>query len=550
MSHSSGHGSSAPVVTSIVALVLAYAVAAALGLPQYGTRLIVDNLSHGGHADTHEETTGEHHDAAPPVEQSHAADEGDAVVHESKAPPFYTVIPFVLLLGAIAVFPLIPHVEHWWEGNLNRFKVAASLGVLTLLYYAFMHSHPIDGHWPFHYVAAPTSDGANWSMVNAILGNALISEFIPFIVLLFSLYTISGGIRIGGDLRANPMTNASFIAAGGLLASFIGTTGAAMVLIRPLLETNKERQHVVHTVVFFIFVVCNCGGCLLPIGDPPLFLGYLEGVSFTWTLHALWKPWLLCNGLLIAMYLVLDEFAYYRRETVADIYRDITHTTKLRFEGLAMNIPLLLGVVLAVALLDPTKTLPGTDVHPWMFSREIVQLALVAIALHLGNQSIRERNNFNYHAIVEVAALFCGIFICMQPALQILGEYGHQLGTLIGAEDGKLAPIHYYWLTGGLSSVLDNAPTYLVFFKTAETTPGLFGELVPGTSVDHPVLVAISLGAVFMGAMTYIGNGPNFMVRAIAEKAGVKMPSFFGYVGYSCLYLLPILFIVAWTIIY
>lgn len=551
MSHSSGHGSSAPVVTSIVALVLAYAVALALGLPQHGTQLIVDHMSHDSHADTHD-SAGEHHEEhtqADPHAEPHAASPGEAAVHDTTAPPFYTVIPFVMLLGAIAIFPLVPSIEHWWESNTNRFKVAASLGVLTLLYYALMHPYAVDAHWPFHYVAAPTSDGANWDVVHAILGNALISEFIPFIVLLFSLYTISGGIRIGGDLRANPMTNASFIAAGGLLASFIGTTGAAMVLIRPLLETNKERQHVVHTVVFFIFVVCNCGGCLLPIGDPPLFLGYLEGVSFTWTMHALWQPWLLCNGLLIGMYLLLDQLVYYRRETIADIYRDITHTTKLRFEGLALNIPLLLGVVLAVALLDPTKTLPGTDIHPWMFSREVVQLALVAIALHFGCKSIRERNSFNYHAIIEVAALFCGIFICMQPALQILGQYGGELGKLIGAEGGKMAPIHYYWITGGLSSVLDNAPTYLVFFKSAEASPGGFGPLVPGTNVEHPVLVAISLGAVFMGAMTYIGNGPNFMVRAIAEKAGVKMPSFFGYVGYSCVFLLPILAFVAWQMI-
>lgn len=533
----SGHG----VVAAIVALVLAYLVALALGLPQYGTHLIVDHLAHDTHAQEYP-----HADIEVPPADHHAQPHSDAQGSYSKAPPFWTVIPFVLLLGAIAIFPLVPAIEHWWEENINRFKVAASLALVTLLYYGLLHKLPVDAHWPYHYVAEPATAGINVDLVGAILGNAMLSEFVPFIVLLFSLYAISGGIRIGGDLRANPMTNASFIAAGGLLASFIGTTGAAMVLIRPLLETNRERKHVVHTIVFFIFVVCNCGGCLLPIGDPPLFLGYLEGVSFTWTMFALWKPWLLANGLLIAMYLVLDEFAYYRRETVADIYRDITHTTKLKFEGLGLNFPLLLGVVFAVALLDPTKTLPGTDIHPWMFSREIVQLALVAISLWWGSSEVRRRNAFNYHAIVEVAALFCGIFICMQPALQILGEYGGRLGGLIGADQGILTPSHYFWLTGGLSSVLDNAPTYLVFFKSAEAAPRTFGEVVAGTDVEYPVLVAISLGAVFMGAMTYIGNGPNFMVRAIAEKAGVRMPSFFGYVGYSCLYLLPVLLIVAW----
>ena len=551
MSHASSHGSGNGAVVAITAVVLAYAISLSLGLPQYGTQLIVDHLHHGAahEADPHALEAVDPHTTEGLETHAPEAVEATSEAHTGNAPPFWTVLPFILILAAIATFPLIPALEHWWEENINRFKVAASLGVVTLLYYLFMHAHPIDGHWPYHYVAHPSEVGANWDMAGAILGNALISEFIPFIVLLFSLYTISGGIRIGGDLRANPMTNASFMAAGGLLASFIGTTGAAMLLIRPLLETNKERRHVVHTVVFFIFVVCNCGGCLLPIGDPPLFLGYLEGVSFTWTLFALWKPWLLTNGLLIGMYLVLDEFAYYRRETVADIYRDITHTTKLRFEGLLINLPLLFGVVLAVALLDPTKTLPGTEIHPWMFSREIVQLALVGLSLHLGSKDIRQRNAFNYHAIVEVAALFCGIFICMQPALQILGEYGGQLGQYVGAADGNLSPSHYFWITGGLSSVLDNAPTYLVFFKTAEASPGGFGEMVHGTNVEYHVLVAISLGAVFMGAMTYIGNGPNFMVRAIAEKSGVRMPSFFGYIGYSCMYLLPVLLVVYWIMV-
>ncbi len=544
MSHSSSSGSGA-VVTALLTSVLAYAVCLSLGLPQYGTELVVEHQAHGGHSDHAVEST---HAVEPPSDHGQTATDSHASEseHVTMAPPFWTVIPFIILLGAIAIFPLVPALEHWWEFNSNRLKLAATLGTLTLMYYAFMHDLPVDGHWPYHYVAQPTTGAPNFDLLGAILGNAVVSEFIPFIVLLFSLYTISGGIRIGGDLRANPMTNASFIAAGGLLASFIGTTGAAMVLIRPLLETNRERRHVVHTVIFFIFVVCNCGGCLLPIGDPPLFLGYLEGVSFTWTMFALWKPWLLVNGMLIGLYLILDEFAYYRRETVADIYRDITHTTKLRFEGLALNVPLLLGVVLAVALLDPSKTLPGTEIHPWMFSREVVQLGLVAIALALGSQSIRQRNFFNYHAILEVAALFIGIFVCMQPALQILSEYGGEIGKLIGADGGVLTPMHYFWITGGLSSVLDNAPTYLVFFKSAEASPGGFGELVPGTGVEHPVLVAISLGAVFLGAMTYIGNGPNFMVRAIAEKAGVRMPSFFGYVGYSCVFLLPVLVFTAW----
>ncbi|WP_442485688.1 sodium:proton antiporter [Aeoliella sp. SH292] len=531
MPHSTGNGTSGRVVASIVAVVGVYAVALALGLPQAGTESILDHAAH---------------DLPAVVHETDANTEHVTEVHASVAPPFWAVIPFAILLGAVAIFPLIPRVEHWWESNANRFKVAASLAIVTLLYYVFLHTTAVEGHWPYHYVAQPATHGANWGFAAAIAGNAILSEFIPFIVLLFSLYTISGGIRISGDLRATPLTNSAFIAVGALLASFIGTTGAAMVLIRPLLETNRERAHVVHTIVFFIFVVCNCGGCLLPIGDPPLFLGYLQGVPFLWTMSALWAPWVLANGMLLIWYLVIDRFFYYRRESIVDLYRDTKHVTKLRFEGLGLNVPLLVGVVLAVALLDPTKAIPGTDIHPWMFSREVVQLALVGLSLALGSASVRQRNGFNYHAILEVAALFSGIFICMQPALQILDVYGGDLGTLIGAKDGIMTPMHYYWITGGLSSVLDNAPTYLVFFNAAEASPATFGEIVPGTNVSHKVLVAISLGAVFMGALTYIGNGPNFMVRAIAETSGVRMPSFFGYVGYSVVLLLPILALVGW----
>ena len=344
------------VVIAIAAVMVAYAVALALGFPQLGTQLVVEHSSHEHHSEQahHGESEAEvdHHaphaeEAKPTLTEESPSSTEEPLSKERSAegsteenthtgmvsPPFWTVIPFMLLLGAIAVLPLIPATEHWWESNPNRFKVAASLGVVTLLYYGLIHSTPIDGHWPYHFIAQPNEVGLNWGLMQAVLGGALISEFIPFIVLLFSLYTISGGVRIGGDLRANPMTNATFMAVGGLLASFIGTTGAAMLLIRPLLETNKERKHVVHTVVFFIFIVCNCGGCLLPIGDPPLFLGYLQGVPFTWTLFALWKPWLMVNGLLLLVYLLLDELWYYRKETIADIYRDITHTTKLRCEG-------------------------------------------------------------------------------------------------------------------------------------------------------------------------------------------------------------------------
>jgi Na+/H+ antiporter NhaD/arsenite permease-like protein len=440
------------------------------------------------------------------------------------------ITPFVLLLGAIAVLPLLPWTGHWWESNRNRFLVAAVLGAITLLYYLTAHEKPVEGHWPVHH-PVQSAEGLNWHVTWAVLANAILYEYVPFIMLLFSLYTISGGIRIEGDLRAHPLTNTTFMAVGGLLASFIGTTGAAMLLIRPLLETNRERKHVVHTVVMFIFVVCNCGGCLLPIGDPPLFLGYLRGVPFLWTM-GLWPAWLFVNGALLAIYYLWDHFWYYPHEARPDIVRDETQVRPLRFSGVWPNALLLAGVVLSVALLDPSKPLPGTTWHPWMYLREIAQLGLVALSLALGSAAVRRANNFNYHAIIEVAALFFGIFICMQAPLQIL--------NVRGADLPLSSPMHFFWTTGGLSSVLDNAPTYVVFFETAKTLGG--DNLVPPeTGVAEALLIGISLGAVFMGAMTYIGNGPNFMVKAIAEKSGIRMPSFFGYMVYSCCILLPLL---------
>ncbi|GDX94571.1 sodium:proton antiporter [Planctomycetia bacterium] len=466
----------------------------------------------------------------------HAADRAAAAPHAGAdhagaAPPPFTVLPFALLLAAIAILPLAPGLSHWWEHNSSKLLVAGLLAAVTLGYYVFVHRQPVDLHFPAHAVVAPAAAGPSWATAAAVLANALLAEYVPFIVLLFALYVITGGVRIEGDLAATPTVNAAFIAAGGLAASFIGTTGAAMLLIRPLLETNRERRIVAHTVVFFIFVVCNCGGLLLPIGDPPLFLGYLEGVDFLWTL-SLWKPWLLTNGLLIAIYWAWDTFFAHPREEARDIIRDQRLAGALRITGLWPNAVLMAGVIAAVALLDPSKSLPGTDWHPWIFLREAVLLALVGLSLFFGNRETRRLNGFNYGAIIEVAALFVGIFICMQPALALLHEHGASLGID--------SPRAFFWATGSLSSVLDNAPTYLVFFKAAGIDPrdGLAGQ-------EAARLAAISLGAVFLGAMTYIGNGPNFMVKAIAEQTGVKMPSFFGYILYSLGVLLPVFVLVS-----
>jgi Na+/H+ antiporter NhaD/arsenite permease-like protein len=501
---------------AIISLAAVYALALAAGWPQYGTQAIIGQLAH-------------HAEAAGTA----------AVAHESaavEAPPLWTVLPFVFMLAAIAILPLVPAAHHWWESNQSKLLVACGLALVALAYYAFLHKAPLDGHWPAHHVVSPRGSGLELDFVRTIFENAILQEYVPFIVLLFSLYSISGGIRIEGDLQADPLTNAAFMGAGALLASIIGTTGAAMLLVRPLLETNKERKHVAHTVVVFIFIVCNCGGCLLPIGDPPLFLGYLEGVHFLWTL-SLWREWAFVNGMLLITYVLLDRLIFYRRETVRDIERDIETAGKLKFSGWKLNAPLLIGVVLAVALLDPSKPLIGTDWHPWIYLRELVQLGLVAISLWFGDLAVRTKNQFNFGAIIEVAALFIGIFICMQPALQILGIRGGELGID--------TPAKFFWASGSLSSVLDNAPTYLVFFKTAQSLPHAEGAVLEA-GVEHAILAAISLGSVFMGAMTYIGNGPNFMVKAIAESSGIKMPSFFAYMIYSVGILLPILGLMVW----
>ena len=531
-------GSSKMVALGIAGVLLLYLLAAVAGLPQYGRDLLERELADHHHAAAHHDDAAGHAAGDP----AHAAD-GDHGGQErhgagatgSVAPPVWAVIPFLVLLTAIAVLPLTPPLAHWWEHNSSKFLVAAMLGLVTLAYYMVLHGDPVDLHFPAHAVVAPAAAGPSWGLAGTVLANAILAEYVPFIVLLFALYCITGGVRIEGDLEATPTVNAAFIGAGALAASFIGTTGAAMLLIRPVLETNAQRRNVVHTVVFFIFLVCNCGGCLLPIGDPPLFLGYLQGVDFLWTL-SLWKPWLVTNAVLLAIYWLWDAGLAYPRERSSDRARDEKGAGRLRVSGLGLNAPLLAGVIAAVALLDPSKTIPGTTWHPWIYLRETVLLGLVGLSLAFGSDDVRRRNGFSYFAILEVAALFCGIFVCMQPALAILDERGANLGID--------SPRAFFWITGLLSSVLDNAPTYLVFFKTAQSMGGgAAGELMAGVDVGR--LAGISLGAVFLGAMTYIGNGPNFMVKAIAEQAGVRMPSFFGYMLYSIGILAPVFVVVS-----
>lgn len=456
---------------------------------------------------------------------THAAAHAAHPAHPAP-PALYSVVPFAVLLLGIALLPLWHVSHHWWEKNSSKLKVALAASALTLVYYAFAYGEGVIDH-ATHELSAP---GIPAAMV--VLKNALLGEYIPFIVLLFSLYVISGGVAIEGRLVGKPSLNSGLLLIGGTIASLVGTTGAAMLLIRPLLRANAKRHHVAHTVVFFTFVVCNTGGCLLPIGDPPLFLGYLRGVPFTWTL-SLWPMWAFMNLSLLAVYFVWDAILY-RREDRAVVEAPDATTEPFAIRG-ALNFVWMAGVILAVALLDPSKPLPGTAWHAPLYFREVVMIGLSALSLALTSARLRQQNSFSYDAILEVAALFVGIFICMQAPVQLLNAYGPQLGFD--------TPTKFFWGTGFLSSFLDNAPTYVVFYETAKTLPA-HGETVAG--VQPLMLMAISLGSVFMGAMTYIGNGPNFMVKAIAEKHHVRMPSFFGYMIYSCAVLLPLSAIMAW----
>ncbi len=443
---------------------------------------------------------------------------GEAVHAAAAVPAVVSVLPFVLLLGCIAVLPVIPATAHWWEHNWNRLAVSLGCALATLVYYALFYGSGVANHLTHSQSAA-----GPWAAF-AVLINSWLVEYIPFLTLLFSLYTVSGGIVITGSMTGRPAVNLTMLGVGTLLASCVGTTGAAMLMIRPLLRANTERQHVAHTIVFFIFTVCNTGGCLLPIGDPPLFLGFMRGVAFEWTL-SLWPMWLLMNGVLLLMYFLLDSW-YWRQEKPAARERRVKYVP-VRLRG-CLNLLWLAGVVAAVATLDPSRPVPGTDWSAPLYYREIVLLSFTALSLWCTSHECRMANSFNYDAILEVAALFLGIFVCMQPAIQLLNAHGAQLGLN--------TPWKYFWATGLLSSVLDNAPTYVVFFETARTST-VMGPRVAG--VPEAYLVAVSIGAVFLGAMTYIGNGPNLMVKAIAENQNVRMPSFFGYVVYSCAALLP-----------
>lgn len=445
------------------------------------------------------------------------------------APPWWAIAPFVVILLAIAVLPLIPATHHWWEKNRNKLLIAGVLGALTLAYYLLRGEG--------YHGAAPGS-----ATLVKVLQHALLDEYIPFIVLLFALFTISGGIVVRGDLRATPLVNTSILAIGGVIASVIGTTGASMVLIRLLLRTNSERKRVVHTFVFFIFIVSNAGGMLLPTGDPPLFLGYLRGVPFFWTLN-LWVEWAVALGILLFVYFIWDCRAFARETTIA-VVRDHRDREPLRLAGL-LNCVWLLLIVGICATVAHGLAVPGTDWRPPQFLREGLLLVITGLAWWTTAPALRRQNQFAFTPIGEVAALFIGIFITMQAPIELL----HVLAPRF-ADQGFVHPWQYFWATGMLSSFLDNAPTYVIFLETAnqlthQPGPGIL-RLITGDYIREDLLAAVSCGAVLMGANTYIGNGPNFMVKSIVENSGVKMPSFFGFMLYSGLILLPIFALLTW----
>jgi len=469
------------------------------------------------------------------------------IIAAGQAPPIGWIAPFALLLLCIAILPLTRRASHWWEHNRNKLLVGLLLGAAALWHYqsrpfgVLLHNDVLvramsAAGVPLTHAHGHTATPPGLPAALGALGNAMM-EYLPFILFLFSLYCISGGIVLRGDLPAHPVTNTAFLVIGGLAANLIGTTGASMLLIRPLLQTNSERRHVVHTVIFFIFIVSNVGGSLLPFGDPPLFLGFLRGVPFLWTLH-LALPWACMMSALLLIYYLWD-CRVYATETLRDVARDEQALQKLRLLG-SVNFLWLAGVTAAVVLLDAKKTMPGTNWTPPSFLREAVMLALVGASFLTTPRGLRHASGFNFVAIGEVACLFVGLFITMQIPLEILQARGAELGLT--------KPWHFFWMTGILSSFLDNAPTYLVFFETAnamtqDAGPGIT-PLLDGRYIRQDLLEAISLGAVFMGANTYIGNGPNFMVKSIAVQSGVKMPGFFGYMLYSGSILIPLFLLI------
>ena len=425
-------------------------------------------------------------------------------------------VPFVGLLLSIAIMPLA--TPHFWHKNYGKVSLAWAVAFLV----------PFTALYGF--------DLALYEFLHVML-----LDYVPFIILLFALYTISGGVFLEGHIKGTPWTNTGLLAGGTAIASITGTTGASVLLIRPMLRANEGRSYNVHVFVFFIFLVSNIGGSLTPLGDPPLYLGFLKGVDFFWpTVHLLNKT-LLAAAILLAVFFLLDS-AIYARDTRKQTAKPPRDETPIKLRGW-LNI-FLLGIVIAVILLsavwktDAAIDVAGVHVDFPNILRAIALLGLAALSLWLTPKAFRQGNDFTWGPIAEVAKLFAGIFVTIVPVLAMLkagtdGAFAPLL-TLLTGPDGQPNNAAYFWLTGGLSSFLDNAPTYLVFFNAAGGDPQVLMTTLAST------LAAVSAGSVFMGANTYIGNAPNFMVKAIAEDRGIRMPSFFGYMAWSCGILIPL----------
>jgi len=426
------------------------------------------------------------------------------------------VVPFVGVLLSIALLPLF--ALRLWHHHYG--KIAAGWSVLTLAPLALF------------YGPAAALD---------VAAHTLLLEYLPFIIFIGTLYVVAGGIYVRGNLHGSPALNTSILAIGAVLASLMGTTGAAMLLIRPLIRANDNRYYRVHSIVFFIFIVANVGGSLTPLGDPPLFLGFLKGVSFFWTLEHMLVPMLFVVVILLVLYFALDTYLY-KKDLERGLKRDPTPDSPLAIEGV-VNFGLLLLVIGAVLMSGLAKTgvefkVLGQHLVLEGLMRDATFLIIAVISLAVTKKSTRRANEFGWGPVAEVAKLFFGIFVTMAPVLLMLksGMAGAFAPLVKLVTDSSGAPVNsmYFWLTGALSSFLDNAPTYLVFFNLAGGDPPML------MTTMAPTLLAISAGAVFMGANTYIGNAPNFMVKAIAEDRGIKMPGFFGYMAWSCAILIPI----------
>ena len=421
--------------------------------------------------------------------------------------PAWMLIPFAVMLLCIAVLPLIPHVGEWWEHNLHKLYVSLLLGTPVGVWLCL---HGMD-HELLH---------------------QMIYDYVPFILLLMALFVTTGGICIRGDLKATPGTNTIIMAIGWVLASFMGTTGAAMLLIRLLLATIQQRKYRVHTILFFIAIVANCGGLLSPLGDPPLFLLFQKGAPFTWWMQNMMPEWLVTGVLLLTIYCLVDLYFYFKEPT-ANLIADIKEAKSLHMTGL-INIFWLLCVICSTMFINATY-IPemGAENAPWYLKllREWAFILIILGSWVTTKREVRINNNYSWTPIMEVACVFLGIFATMTPALMFLTQHAASIKEYLSE------PWQYVYTAGLLSAFLDNAPTAMVFNAMA-APEGM-------QLATDPFLKAISMGAVFFGSMTYIGNGPNFMVKSIAEQEGIKMPSFLGYmIKFSLIVLLPVYIIV------